>query len=151
MNRVTLTALFLAATSGLAGAQPLPAPPIAKYTAPAASVCNTQTLNIYFQPGDTNLTAASQNMLAQARDTLEGCILGPIAMQASAADAPSRVEANLLAEARLTRVKSALSHFALDGRHVSASVVASAPVAPYAPPMQRKVEIRLSAWAPEIG
>lgn len=151
MKRITLTAIVFFAVTNLAGAQPLPAPPMAKYTAPAASVCDTQTLNVYFQPGATNLTAASQKMLAQARDTLAGCILGPVSMQASAADAPSPAKARQLAQARLTRVKSALHQFELDGHQLNAHVLTRAPVAAHASPMQRKVEIRLSAWAPEIG
>ena len=115
------TALFAAATA-IAQAQPLPAPPSVKYTAPDAVPCHAQTLQVYFPAGETAMTAASQAMLAQVQETLDGCIIGPVSIQAIAADAPTLKTADRVAEARLAAVTSALKHYRLTGQTMTADV-----------------------------
>lgn len=144
-----ITALFTAAAT-VANAQPLPAPPTVKYSAPDAAPCHTQTLQVYFPAGETAMTAASKAMLAQVKATLDGCIIGPVSIQAIAADAPTLKTADRMAEARLATVTSALEQYRLAGQSTTADVTAIAP-AKYSAPNDRKVEIRLSAWSPEIG
>ncbi|MEM7460231.1 MAG: hypothetical protein AAF331_12255 [Pseudomonadota bacterium] len=150
MTKTLLTAALLIASAAAANAQPLPAPPTAKYTAPAVSTCATQTLQVYFPAGQTALTAASQAMLAEAQQTLANCIIGPVSIAAVAADAPSPHMAEQLAVARLDTVTSALDQHSLSGAALETQIDVAAP-AKYTAPKDRKVEIRLSAWAPEIG
>lgn len=150
MTKTLITTALFAATASLAQAQPLPAPPTAKYTAPDAAPCDARTLQVYFPAGETAMTTASEAMLAQVKETLDGCIIGPVSIQAIAADAPTAKTANRVAQARLATVTSALEQYRLDGTTVNADVAAIAP-AIYSAPNDRKVEIRLSAWSPEIG
>ena len=150
MSKTLITTAVFAAAATVAQAQPLPAPPTAKYTVPVAASCHTQTLQIYFPAGETAMTAASQAMLAQVKETLDGCIIGPVSIQAVAADAPTPETADRVAEARLATVTSALEQYRLTGASVNADVAEIMP-ATYSAPNDRKVEIRLSAWSPEIG
>jgi len=150
MTKTLITTALFAAAATVAQAQPLPAPPTAKYTAPDAAPCNTQTLQVYFPAGETAMTDASNAMLAQVKETLDGCIIGPVSIQATAADAPTANTANRVAEARLASVTSALQQYRLSGATVNKDVTAIMP-ANYSAPNDRKVEIRLSAWSPEIG
>lgn len=150
MTKTLMTAALFAAAASVANAQPMPAPPTAKYTAPVAASCAAQSLQIYFPAGETALTTASEAMLAQAKETLDGCIIGPVSIQAIAADAPSTKTANRLAEARLISVTTALDQYRLAGSTVDTDVATIAPTVLSAP-NDRKVEIRLSAWSPEIS
>lgn len=150
MAKTLITTALFAAAASLAQAQPLPAPPTAKYTAPDAVPCDARILQVYFPAGETAMTAASEAVLAQVKETLDGCIIGPVSIQATAADAPTSKTANRVAEARLAAVTSALEHYRLTGTTVSADVAAIMP-ATYTAPNDRKVEIRLSAWSPEVG
>ena len=151
MKFTGLATFILATSATLASAQPLPAPPMAKYVAPVAPACAAQTLNVYFPTGDTTLTHASAEVLAKTQRTLQGCVIGPVSIQASAADASNPTEYQSLTQARLATVRSALDQFDLAGPAVEANVApTSASAQPYVP-MARKVEIKLSAWSPEIG
>lgn len=150
MIKTIITAAVFAASAAIVSAQPLPAPPTAKYTAPASSNCTAQTLQVYFPAGQTALTNASEAMLAEAEHKLANCIIGPVSIEAIAADAPSPGQAEKLAEARLDTVAAALDQRQLSGAALTAEVETITP-ARYTAPKDRKVEIRLSAWAPEIG
>ena len=150
MTKTLITAALFAASAAAATAQPLPAPPTVKYTAPANSTCAAQTLQVYFPAGQASLTNASEAMLAEAEQKLANCIIGPVSIEASAADAASPQQAERLAEARLDTVTAALDQRKLTGAALTTEVEAIAP-ARYTAPQDRKVEIRLSAWAPEIG
>lgn len=150
MTKTFLTAALFTATAAVASAQPLPAPPTATYTAPTASPCATQTLHVYFAAGQSALSAASKAMLAHAEQTLADCMIGPVSIEAFAADAASPVQAKQLAQARIETVASALDQHRLMGAALETDVEAITP-ATYTAPNDRKVEIRLSAWAPEIG
>ncbi|MEM6901451.1 MAG: hypothetical protein AAF583_16995 [Pseudomonadota bacterium] len=150
MIKTIITAAFFAASAATASAQPLPAPPTTKYTAPASSTCTAQTLQIYFPAGQTALTNASKAMLAATEQQLANCMIGPVSIEAIAADAPSPRQAEKLAEARLDTVAAALDQRQLSGGALTAEIETATP-AQYTAPKDRKVEIRLSAWAPEIG
>ena len=145
----SLTALAASAT--LAQAQPLPAPPTQKYTPVQSASCDSQTLQVYFQSGESDLNAASEAMLKAAQVQLEGCIVGPVSLQATADDASTATQAEQLAEARLETVAAALESFDLDGTRLQASYEPSDVTSQLAVPMTRSVEVRLSAWAPQIG
>ena len=145
----TMTSLSVAAAMiGTVTAQPLPAPPTAKYVPQSQATCDTQTLQIYFAKGETVLNAASTALLHAAEAKLDGCILGPVSIRAEAADAGDADVAARLASARLDAVAAALESHELLGARLDANV---AQVAAAAQPMQRKVEIRLSAWAPHVS
>lgn len=150
MTKTLITTALFAAAATVANAQPLPAPPTVKYTAPDAVPCHAQTLQVYFPTGETAMTDASKAMLAQVKTTLEGCIIGPVSIQAIAADAPTLKTADRMAEARLATVTSALEQYRLTGQTTTADVAEIVP-ATYSAPNDRKVEIKLSAWSPEIG
>jgi len=150
MTKTLITTALFAAAATVAQAQPLPAPPTAKYTAPDAAPCHAQTLQVYFPTGQTAMTAASEAMLAQVKETLDGCIIGPVSIQAIAGDAPTPQTADRVAEGRLTSVTNALEQYRLTGPTVNTDVAEIVP-ATYSAPNDRKVEIRLSAWSPEIG
>ncbi len=150
MTKTLITTALFAAAATVANAQPLPAPPTVKYSAPDAVPCHAQTLQVYFPAGETAMTAASQAMLAQVKATLDGCIIGPVSIQAVAADAPTAKTADRVAEARLATVTSALEQYRLTGHTTTADITEIVP-ATYSAPNDRKVEIRLSAWSPEIG
>lgn len=150
MTKIFISAAIFAASAGLAAAQPLPAPPTTKFVASEAPSCETQTLQVYFPAGQSQLTAASQAMLEDTKTRLEGCIIGPVSIAASAADARTQRSASHLAQARLATVSSALRAHHLDGAHMERDIVTVAP-AQYSVPKDRIVEIRVSAWSPEIG
>lgn len=150
MIKTFLTTALFTAMAAVASAQPLPAPPTATYTAPTASPCATQTLHVYFAAGQSALSAASKAMLAHAEQTLADCTIGPVSIEAFTADAASHGHAERLAQARIDAVAAALDQHRLMGAALETEVEA-ATVAKYTAPNDRKVEIRLSAWAPEIG
>ena len=150
MIKTLTTAALLTASAVSAMAEPRPAPPTVKYNAPASQVCETQTLQVYFPAGTSALTPAAMTMLAEAKSTLEGCMIGPAALQAVAADAATMGDAGDLAEARIDSVTSALDQYELSQGPIAQNVQTVAP-ARYTAPKDRRVEIRLSAWTPEIG
>lgn len=150
MTKTLITTALFAAAASIAHAQPMPAPPTAKYTAPDSAPCDAQTLQVYFPAGETAMTAASEAMLAQVKETLNGCIIGPVSIQAVAADAPTPNSADRVAQARLASVTSALEQYRLTGATMNADIAAIMP-ATYSAPNDRKVEITLSAWSPEVG
>ena len=150
MTKSLITAILFTASAGLAQAQPLPAPPTTKYSAPVAQPCETQTLQVYFPAGKAQLTSASEAMLADAQSRLSGCVIGPVSIEASAADARTTNSAAHLARARMATVSSALETYQLSGARLEREVIKVQP-AQYTVPQDRKVEIRVSAWAPEIG
>ncbi|MEL6693189.1 MAG: hypothetical protein AAFQ12_09155 [Pseudomonadota bacterium] len=141
----------LTASATLAHAQPLPAPPMQTYTPVQTASCDSQTLQVYFQAGESDLNAASKALLKAAQDQLHGCIVGPVSLQATAEDADTATQAETLAEARLETVTAALEDFDLAGTRLQASYEPSATPNSLAAPMTRSVEVRLSAWAPQIG
>ena len=141
----------LTAFATLAHAQPLPAPPMQKYTPSQSATCDSQTLQVYFQSGESDLNAASKAMLKAAQAQLDGCILGPVSLQATANDAATATQAESLAEARLETVAAALESFDLAGTRLQTSYEPSAAPIHLTVPMTRSVEVRLSAWAPQIG
>ena len=148
----TITSLSLAAAMiGAAQGQPLPAPPTVKYTPQTQAACDTQTLQVYFAKGETAMNAASTALLEAAEAKLDGCILGPVSIRAEAADAASSDAAALLASARLDAVASALETHDLMGTRLEANIAPISAPALRAQPMQRKVEVRLSAWAPQVS
>lgn len=146
---LTCTATLLAAV-GAAQSQPLPAPPTAAYAPPAAATCASETLQVYFPAGTSALTPASRAALQAAQARLDGCVLGHVSLNASAADARSEAEAESLTAARIQTVSAALSTYALEGMLVSTDDQTD-PAGSLWTPMDRKVEIRLAAWAPEIS
>lgn len=146
---LTCTATLIAA-AGIAQSQPLPAPPTAAYTPPAAATCASETLQVYFPAGTSALTPASRAALEAAQARLDGCIVGHVSLNASAADARSEAEADSLTAARIQTVTAALSTYELDGMRVSAGDMTDSAATLWTP-MDRKVEIRLAAWAPEIS
>ena len=144
-----LTAILT--TAGLAQAQPLPAPPTAKYTPEAQPSCDSQKLQVYFADGEAILTTASHHLLVAAQSELEGCIVGPVSLTANAADAASPSAAESLAQARLDVVTQALEEMALPTPRIDAQYeLASAPSA-LINPKARAVEIEMTAWAPHVG
>ncbi len=149
IKALTSLAAFAAAAT-LAQAQPLPAPPTVKYTPPATVSCDAQSFQIYFSQGDAQLTSESLNVLEAAREELSGCIVGPVSLRAEVNDAVSANEAELLAEARLEAVSSALASHELSGTRLHARVEADR-AAFMTEPMGRAVQVKLSAWAPQIG
>lgn len=151
MIKVLTSLAALAASATLANAQPLPAPPTQVYTPSQTAACDSQTLQVYFQAGQSELNAASKALLKAAQAQLEGCMVGPVSLQASAPDAPSVAQAERLAAARLETVATALQSFDLAGTRLNASYQPSDAGAALDVPMARNVEIRLSAWAPQIG
>jgi len=150
MIKTLTTAAIISAHAAAALAQPLPAPPTEKYSAPAAQLCETQTLQVYFPAGMTELTAAAEAMLAEAKTHLEGCAIGPAALHAVAGDAASNDDASELAQARIVSVTSALNAHQLSHGNIAQNIQSVAP-AQYTAPSDRRVEIQLSAWSPEIG
>ncbi|MCR9271210.1 MAG: hypothetical protein NXH72_14555 [Hyphomonadaceae bacterium] len=147
----TLTSLAaITAFGAIAQAQPLPAPPTAKYTPPVEANCDAQAFEIYFSKGDTALNAESLALLEAAKTELDGCIVGPVSLSANADDASSTERAEHLAIARLNAVSSALADRDLSGTQIKASFDPDRN-ATLNEPMGRKVQVRLSAWAPHIG
>ena len=151
MYKILTSATVMMAIYGAASADPLPPPPSEIYTAPAVSDCSAEILNVYFPAGTSALTPASRAILEAAQQRLHGCILGPVSLTASAADARSDAEAETLVAARLETVSAALQNYQLDGMRVSSGSLAETAAQSVWTPMDRKVEIRVAAWAPEIG
>ena len=143
----TMISLSVAAASiGLATAQPLPAPPTVKYTPQAETACDPQTFHVYFAKGDSAMNAASLKLLQAAEAKLDGCILGPVSIHAATADPSATEHVSNLASARIDAVASALESYDLIGTRLNAEI--KAPLTPNSlpHPMQRRIEVRLSAW-----
>ena len=139
------------AVTGLAEASPFPAPPTETYTPSATMTCAGETLNIYFPAGTSALTPASQALLEAAQERLDGCIVGQVSLNAKSGDARSAREASSLSAARIETVATALEARDLSGMHLDSDTIATPTTqSPWAP-MDRKVEITLAAWAPEIS
>ncbi len=151
MIKVLTSLAVLTASATLASAQPLPAPPMQAYSPVQTAVCDSQTLQVYFQAGESELNAASEALLKAAQAQLAGCMVGPVTLQARAPDAASVGQAERLAAARLESVADALEAFDLAGTRLNASFASTDPASALDAPMMRNVEIRLSAWAPQIG
>ncbi|MCH9751283.1 MAG: hypothetical protein K0U61_03600 [Alphaproteobacteria bacterium] len=151
MFKTLISSATLITTAGIASAQPLPAPPTQAYSPPAVSNCANETLQVYFPAGTSALTPASRATLKAAQARLDGCILGQVSLNASAADARSDAEAESLTTARIKTVSSALAKYQLDGMQVQAASEVTEPASSLRSPMDRKVEIRLAAWSPEIS
>ena len=147
IKTLSTTALFLASAS-LAAAAPLPAPPMTAYTPAAQTDCSGETLNIYFPEGTSALTPASRAMLKAAQTRLDGCIVGQVSLTASADDARNERDAEKLSAARIEAVSSALIDYELDGMRLSTEPPAADALWT---PLDRKVEIRVTAWSPEIS
>lgn len=151
MFKTLISSATLITAAGVASAQPLPAPPTQAYSPPAVSNCDNETLQVYFPAGSSALTPASRATLKAAQTRLEGCILGQVSLNASAADARSDDEAQSLTTARIETVSTALAKYQLDGMQVQADADVTDPAHSLWSPMDRKVEIRLAAWSPEIS
>jgi len=151
MIKTLTSAATLIAAASVANAAPFPPPPTEAYSPPAASMCEGETLHVYFPAGTSALTPASRAILQAAQARLDGCILGPVSLNASAADARSEAEAQSLTAARIETISSALARYELAGMHVSAETDATDATHTVWTPMDRKVEIRLAAWAPETS
>ncbi len=151
MFKTLISTATLMTATGAAFAQPLPAPPTEVYTPPAASNCANETLHVYFPAGTSALTPASQETLKAAKARLDGCILGQVSLNASAADARSEAELQSLTSARIETVSAALSRYQLDGMQVQTGSEISDATRSVWSPMDRKVEIRVAAWSPEIS
>lgn len=151
MLKTLISTLTLMSAAGIANTQPFPAPPTEAYTPPAASSCTNQTLHVYFPAGTSALTPASRTILQAAKARLDGCVLGQVSLNASAADARSEIEAESLTTARLEIVSQALATYQLDGMQLKSSADAPKPTGSVWSPMDRKVEIRVAAWSPEIS
>ena len=149
IKALSTTALFLASAS-LAAAAPLPAPPTAVYTPSAQTACSGETLHVYFPEGTSALTPASRAMLQAAQARLDGCILGQVSLTASADDARNEAQAETLSAARIEAVSTALETYELSGMRVSSEPRAEDAHTLWTP-MDRKVEIRVTAWAPEVS
>jgi len=149
IKTLSIAALF-SASAGLAAAAPLPAPPTTAYTPVAQSNCSGETLQVYFPEGTAALTPASRAMLKAAQTRLDGCILGQVSLTATADDARNETDAERLSEARIDAVSSALDGYELSGMRLSTEA-RSADADTLWTPMDRKVEIRVTAWAPEIS
>ena len=148
----TLTSLsMIAAVAGLASAQPLPAPPTEEFTPVEEASCDSHVLNVYFNSGESDLNAASMAVLEAAQEQLDGCILGPVSLQANAPDAKTQSQAEQLALARLDAVTTALESHELTGTRVNARFEPAEAKTALNAPMTRSVEVRLSAWSPQIG
>ena len=146
-----ITSFVLFAAAGFAQAEPLPAPPTVKYTPVAEANCTSQTLNIYFSDGDAALNREAISLLEAAQNQLDGCIIGPVSLRASAADAASPTDAQALAQARLDAVAGAMDDHALNSGRIQIRFDPEAQAAGQASPKSRSVEVQLSAWAPQIG
>lgn len=151
MFKTLTSAATIITAASVAHAAPLPAPPTASYSPPAATSCHSETLHVYFPAGTSALTPASRALLQDAQARLDGCILGQVSLNASAADARSEAEARSLTAARIETVESALMDYDLSGMHISAAPDATDPTHTLWTPMDRKVEIQVAAWAPEIS
>lgn len=150
MLKTILTATVFTAAAGLASAAPLPAPPTEVYTPAPQLECASETIQIYFPEGTSALTPASRAMLEAVQARLDGCILGQVSLQASAEDAHNQDDAARLSSARINAVSTALSTYDLDGMRVTSEPTVIAQDTLWTP-MDRKVEIRLTAWAPEVS
>lgn len=150
MLKTFLTATVITATAGLASAAPLPAPPTEIYTPAPQLECESQTVQVYFPEGTSALTPASRAMLEAVQARLDGCVVGQVSLQASADDAHNMSDAERLSSARINAVSAALSTYELDGMRVITEPASVAPDSLWTP-MDRRVEIQLTAWVPEIS
>lgn len=146
----TVAAMMMTA-AGLAQAAPLPAPPVHAYTPTAAtSECASETIVVYFPQNTSALTPASHAVLHAAQARLDGCIVGQVSLNATADDAKNTSQGKALKTARLEAVSTALNGYELSGmRLVTEDETLNADT--LWTPMDRKVEITLTAWAPEIS
>lgn len=145
----SVSALMIAA-AGLASAAPLPAPPTQTYVPVAQTECASDTIIVYFPTGTSALTPASRAVLEAAQARLDGCILGQVSLNATADDAKNAGQADHLSAARIETVSTALATYDLDGMRIVAEVPETDMHTLWTP-MDRKVEVTIAAWAPEIS
>lgn len=151
MIKSLIACTTLIAAFGAAQAEPLPAPPMVKYTPAAQADCASQSFKIYFSNGEAALNREARSLLTAAQDQLAGCVIGPVSLQAVTADAATSVEAQHLTQARLDAVAGALDQYALADGQIDVRFEQAAPATNRFKPMSRAVEVQLSAWAPQIG
>ena len=149
IKTLSVSALMIAA-AGAASAAPLPAPPMQAFTPAAQTACASDTISVYFPDGTSALTPSARAVLEATQARLEGCIVGQVSLNATADDAKNASHATHLTEARLETVSAALAGYDLDGMRIVANA-ADTDADTLWTPMDRKVEISFTAWAPEIS
>ena len=151
MKKLLFTAAAIAAATGIANAQPLPAPPTAAYVPNAEALCQVEPVNLYFPVGETDLTPSATLVLSAVQARLDGCVIGHVSLNAVVADADTPSAAEAISHNRLEAVAQALAALDLASAEttVESQNVAATRQAPM--PVNRAVELRVTAWAPEIS
>lgn len=147
LTTIAATISFVAA----ANAAPRPAPPVEAYTPPAQNSCADTKVQIYFENGGSALTPQARRIIAQTRETLSECRLGDVEMIAMTSDARTPDELVQLSSERLAMVTDALAQEGVSIANAKSTIDTDIERATMMRPMTRRVEVRLTAWAPEIG
>jgi hypothetical protein len=148
----TLTTIAIATSlTTAANAAPLPAPPTEVYTPPVQSSCVDTTVQVYFENGASALTNHARSVISQAQQNLSGCALGDVEMIAITSDARTQDELVELSSERIAMVSGALASEGVPIAYAKTAIDTDIEEASTLRPMTRRVEVRLTAWAPEIG
>ncbi len=152
MYKALLTAATAALASAIAPAMADgPPPPAATYITATVHACNPTTLQVYFQNGETVLSASARRAISSTADTLDGCALASVKLVSLSADGRTMPETTALAAGRLDIVSSALRDHGLVADDTLSSIDTDFDEAAVSRPMARRVEVQFAAYRPEIG
>lgn len=150
-KKVITSAVFLACAGAAFADGHLPPPPTTVYVPPQVQTCNPTTLQVYFKSGESVLTQSARRSIEELSETLDGCALAGVTMVSFAADGRSVPESETLAESRLFAVSTALADRGLAAADTEAEITARERSAERNRPLERRVEVTLAAYRPEIG
>ncbi len=128
-----------------AGADTLPPPPNEVYTPSQMSPCEATTLDVYFQRGESVLSDAARNAIAEVSKSGDACAIGAIEIKSisPASDPALAAERAALVERTLKSQGVDTSAVRAEVSHVSRNSAAL--------PSERRVTVTLAAYRPEIG
>lgn len=153
MIKAILTAGLVTASlaSAQAGQNVPPAPPTEVYTAPAVTVCNPVSVQVYFRNGEAALSDFALSTLSETRKGLTGCEIARVDLVSLTADGRTDDENITLASERASLVLSALSDEGLIAETISTELDVDADEAVIGRAMARRVDVTLAAYRPDIG
>ncbi|MDJ0922559.1 MAG: hypothetical protein QNI84_15630 [Henriciella sp.] len=147
----TASACALCFATAQAGQNIPPPPPTEVYIAPAVTVCDPVSVQIYFRNGEVVLSEFSRTTLSATRERLDGCKIASVSLVSETADGRTAKENASLADARAQLVLSALDDKGLMADEISTELNIRSDKATARRPIARRVDVTLAAYRPDIG
>jgi hypothetical protein len=151
MKKTLTTIIASIAVTTAANAAPFPAPPTEVYTPAERIACTDTVLQIYFANGDVSLSEQSRKVISQARADLSECTIGDISFTAITSDARTQDELLDLSTERMAIVSGAMAGAGIPVSLASMQIDTGVAETATRRPMTRRVQVHLTAWAPDIS